>query len=103
MHYGINLCRRVSRSVIAAEVQGHLLGFDYAFFSRKLLYEILRRKMDLEAYTDWKTLFNIVAKDEATKERRLQIDFFALRESYEEGEFSRIWWIPGGNKMSRTR
>lgn len=56
---------------MAAEVQGLVLGFDYAIFIRQLLYETLGRKLDLEAYTDSKNLFNIDAKDGATTERRL--------------------------------
>lgn len=33
--------------------------------------------------------------DEATTKERLQLEVFALQESYERGELSRIGWIPG--------
>lgn len=74
---------------MAAEVQGLVLGFDYAFVIRQLLFEILGRKICLEAFVDSKTLFNVVGKDGATTDRRIQIDIYALRESYAKGELSR--------------
>lgn len=95
VHYVPNKSKRVARSVLAAEMHGLSLGFDYAYTIKTLLEEILKRAVDMEALVGSKTLFNVIAKDAATTERRLQIDALALKESYAAGELSRVGWIPG--------
>lgn len=95
VHYGSNKSKRVARSVLAAEMHGLTLGFDYAFVIKTMLEEIIGRTVQVEALIDSKTLFNVIAKDASTAERRLQIDALALRESYSIGELSRIGWLPG--------
>lgn len=62
VHYGRNRCRCVVRSVMAAEVQGLVLGFDYASIVRNTICEIIGRKVPLEAYVDSNHLYNVVAK-----------------------------------------
>lgn len=76
-HYGSNLCKRVARSLMAAEVHGLVLGFYYAYIVRELVSKILGRNVSIESYGYRKTLFNLIAKYGSTSERRLQIDIFA--------------------------
>lgn len=95
VHYGSNRCNRVARSVLAAEIQALVLGFDSAFLVKDLVEELLGRTIKLEALIDSKTVFNVIAKDGKTSEKRLQIDVLALRQSYDLGELDRIAWIPG--------
>ena len=95
LHYGSNRCRRIARSVMAAEIQALILGFDYAYLIKDQLDEILGRDVKIEAVVDSKTTFNVVAKEGKTTERRLQIDIMTLRQSYDNGELSRINWVPG--------
>lgn len=95
VHYGSNRCKRVARSVMAAEIQALVLGFDYAFVVKDLIEEILGHHISLDALIDSRTVFNVIAKDAQTAERRLQIDVLALRQSYDAGELERIGWIPG--------
>ena len=95
VHYGSNRCKRVARSVMAAEIQALVLGFDFAFIVKDLIEEILGREVKLEALVDSKTVFDVIARDAQTSERRLQIDVLALRQSYDRGELDRIAWIPG--------
>lgn len=78
---------------MAAEIQALVLGFDYAYLVKDLLHEILGTKIKFEAMIDIKTGFNFVAKEEKTSERRLQIDIFVLRQSYDLGELDRVAWI----------
>lgn len=99
-HYGSNRCRRVARSVMETEVQGLVLGFEFAFIIRQVLLEIIGRKLCFEAYTDSKTLLNIVAKDGATTERRLKIYIFAFHGSHEKGELSSNGWIPSSENIA---
>lgn len=83
-----------------AEVQWLVRGFDFVFILRKSLVEFLGRKVALDAFTDRKTLYNVVAKDVATAERRLHIDILVLWESYEKGELSRGGRIPGTENIA---
>ena len=95
LHYGSDKCKRIARSVMAAELHALVLGFDYAFLVKDLVEEILGRKIVVEAMVDNKSVFNVIAKDGKTAERRLQIYVLALRQSYDLGELERIAWIPG--------
>lgn len=70
---------------MAAEVHGFVLGYDYSLTLKNILGELLGREVPLEAFVDSRTLFIVVAKDSITKERRVQIDTFSLRQSYYGG------------------
>lgn len=58
VHFGLIRLHRIAWSVMAAEEQDLVLGFDYAFIIKELMEELLGRKVILEAYTDSCTLFN---------------------------------------------
>jgi len=100
IHYGSSCCKRVVRSVIAAELHALTYGFDNAFLVRDVLEEVLQRKVDIDGYLDSRTVFNIVARNSSTLEKRLQIDVHALRESYTNGELRNLAWIPGAQNAS---
>lgn len=85
--FGSNRCKHVARSVMAAELFSFVLGFDYAFVVQDLLMDMTGRHFPLEALVDSKTVFDIVAKQSQTTEKRLQIDAMALRQSYDGGKW----------------
>lgn len=95
VHYGSSRCRRVTRSVMASELHSLTMGFDNAYVVQHLLMEITGRLLEIEAYIDSKTVFDVVAKQGRTGEKRLAIDVSALRESYACGELARLGWIQG--------
>ncbi len=95
LHYGSSRCQRVTRSVMAAEIHGLLYGFDNALITKHLLRELINKDFDIHTYVDSKTLFNVVAKDAKTLEKRLQIDVWSIRESLKNGELKLLSWIPG--------
>lgn len=97
VHYVSNRCKLVESSVMAAEVDGLVLVLYYAYIIRELEIDVLGRMLEIGAFVDRKPLFNYIAKDGATIELRLQIDIFSLRKSYENGEFYKVGWIPGGD------
>lgn len=99
VHFASNRCKRVTRSVIAAEAHSPFLAFDYAYVIADIARQTLGRTLDIEVVTDVRTVFNGVAKDWPTTERRLQIDIWALREAYTNGEVGKICWIPGMNNL----
>jgi hypothetical protein len=100
VHFGSSKCKRVTRSVMAAELHGLVLGFDNAFSVREMVSEILGRKIPIDAYVDSKTVFDTVTKLGATLEKRLQIDVAALQESHLKGELRSLHWIPSAENCA---
>lgn len=95
VHQASCRCRRVSRSVMAAEIHALVNVFNNEYITRALLVKMLRHSIDIEAYVHSQKIFNIIAKNNNTSERRLQFDVFALRESYRQGELKKRGWNPG--------
>lgn len=95
VHYGSLRCRRVTRSVMAAELLSLVYGFDSAYIVKHTLDSCLKEKIPLHVYTDSRTVFNTIAKTSSTLEKRLQIDAHSLRQSHKNGEITTLAWIPG--------
>lgn len=95
VHFGSSRCQRVTRSVLASEIHSLVLGFDVAYVVQHMLNEIIGRKLKIEAYVDSRSTFDIVAKQGKTVEKRLQIDIHCLKQSYSNGELSKLGWIQG--------
>jgi len=62
--------------------------------------EVLGKIIEIDRYLESRTVFNIVARNSATLEKRLQIDVHALRESHARGELRDLAWIPGAQNVS---
>lgn len=56
--------------------------------------------MKLEALIDSRKVFDIIAKDSKTAEKRLQIDDFALKQDYENGNLDFNGWVPGADNAA---
>lgn len=95
IHYTSNRFKRVTRSVLAAEVNALILAFDSCYLIQDMKHEIIGIPLDMDAFVDSRTLVLVVATDGATPKNRLQIDISTLREIYESGELSKINWMPG--------
>lgn len=95
IHYTYHRWKRITRSVMAADVHARVLPFDHAFVIMDMVKQAVGRSVYMEVATDSKTLVNIVANDGAATELRLQIDIFALKEAYYKAEVCRRSWIPG--------
>lgn len=95
VHYNSIKAKRVVRSVLNAELQGLLLGFDIGACIKKT-YEILfNRYIPLTVYTDSKSLYDCVIRLGMTLEKRMMIDVMVIRDAYEERELTEIKWITG--------
>lgn len=99
LHYESSSCERVTRSVWESEIQVIVYVFDQAFLARDIPSEILQRNLGIDAYTDFRTVFNVIAKNGSTLERRLQTDENALRESISNEELRYLPWIPGSQNV----
>jgi ribonuclease HI len=90
LHWFSHKSKRVTRSVAAAELYGLVHGLDIAFVLKHTLGSILKRQIELCAYTDSRILFNSVTGFHPTAENCLLIDLYGLRQSYNWREFSEI-------------
>ena len=95
IHYGSSRCKRVTRSVMAAEIHALVYGFDNAYVARDMLEELLAKQVHIDSYVESRALFYVVTKNSSTLEKRLQIDVFALRESHARGELRYLAWVLG--------
>ena len=97
-HWSSHKCRRVTRSILAAELYGLVHGFDMGYSVKTTLRQILektRPNLPLIVMTDSKSLFDCITTLNTTEEKRLMIDIMGLRESYERREIDEIRWIDG--------
>lgn len=78
VHFVSNRCKSVARSVKEDGLFALVLGFDYAFVVKDLLYDMTGTVFPIEAIVDSKTVFDIIAKQAQNTEKRLQIDDMAL-------------------------
>lgn len=72
--------RRVTRSVLAAEVIAFSDLFDDAFALRTHLEGLLDRPVPIHLLTDSKSLFDILTHGMQTFEKRLMLDIHAARQ-----------------------
>ena len=93
--WGSQVCSRVTRSVMAAELLALVYGFDCAHVVQNSLCEILGFDVPIYAHVDSRTVFNTVAKHNSTLEKRLQNDVHSIRQSYRRGEIYSLSWISG--------
>ena len=100
IHYGSSRCKRIARSVMAAEILGMIYGFDNAYIAKSMIEEILGCEVPIDCYVDSRTLFNVVARFASTLEKRLQIDVLSLREAHDAKDIRSIAWIPGKENIA---
>jgi hypothetical protein len=96
VHYSSAKCHRVTRSVLAGEMYALTHAFDIAYTLRHTLEKYVKAHIPVRAFTDSQSLFDCVTKLSTTLEKRLMIDLYGLRQSYERRELTSIAWIPGG-------
>lgn len=81
-----NRSKRVTRSVLAAELFALSHAYDVGFGLRHTLSSLLGREVPLKIYTDSKTLFQSVTNLTSMSEKRLLIDIAVLRDAYRNGD-----------------
>lgn len=94
IHYHSVKARRVTRSVLAAELFACVNSFDHSSTLRVTLNDMFGRPVPLVVCTDSKSLYDMLVGLKSTTEKRLLIDLAGLREAYEMREIDEIIWIP---------
>ena len=85
--------KRVTRSILGAEVCAFAEAFDRAYLLKRDLEAILQQYIPLSMMTDSKSLFDVIIKCSDTTEKSLLIDLFAVREGYRRQDISNIGHI----------
>lgn len=100
IHQSSIKCKRVTRSVLAAELYGMAHGFDIGAVIKATLGKVLQAEIPLVLCTYSKSLYDCLVKLGTTHEKRLMIDVMSLRQSYERREITEIKWIHGHNNLA---
>jgi len=97
IHWSSIKCKRVTRSVLAAELYGMAHGFDIGAAIKATIEKILQISLPLILCTDSKSLYDCLVKLGTTREKRLMVDLMCLRQSYERREIAEVKWIDGNS------
>ena len=90
IHYSSWKCKRVTRSILAAEVHALTACFDYCFTVAHDLTTILSHPIPIEIFTDSKSIFDTGTKLTSVTEKHLLIDLSPLREAYISGQIRNL-------------
>jgi hypothetical protein len=93
VHWSSVKCKRVTRSVLAAELYALAHDFDLDVALKATLSAILDRFVSFVLCTDFKSLYDCLVKLDTIQKKRLMIDVMSLRQSYERREITKIKWI----------
>ncbi len=93
VHWSSVKCKRIIRSVLAAELYALAHDFDLDVVLKATLSAIFDRFVSLVLCTDFKSLYDCLVKLDTTQKKRLMIDVMSLRQSYEQRKITKIKWI----------
>ena len=85
--------RRVTRSVLAAEVVAFADLFDDAYALRSQVEQATGCEVPMHLMTDSKSLFDIISKVSRTSEKRVMLDIHSARKAYQAHEISNIGFV----------
>ena len=102
IHWSFVKYKRVTRSVLAAELYEMVHEFDLNAVIKGTFTKIMQTDIPLVLCTDSKSLYECLVKFGITQEKRLMIDVMSLRQSYERREVIEVKWIHGQNNSANS-
>ncbi len=104
LHWSSIKCKRVTRSVLAAELFAMIHDFDVESVLKSTLIKMLGNSIliSLILITDSKSLYDCLIRLSITVEKRLMIDVMTLRQFYERREITEMIWIHGINNSANS-
>lgn len=101
VHFKSYKARRVTRSVMAAELIAFSDLFDAAYTLADELRQLLPKfPIPVRLFTDNKSLFDVISKGSRTAEKRLMLDIAAAREGFWKHEISDIGFVRSNNNLA---
>ena len=95
IHWFLIKCKRVIRSVLAAELYGTVNRFDIRVVIKAILGKMLGSAILLVLCTNLKSLYDCLVKIGTTQEKQLMVDVMSLCQLYKQQEITEIRWIHG--------
>jgi hypothetical protein len=102
IHWSSIKCKRVIRSMLAAELYVMINDFDVEAIIKSIIERMLHISLSLILLTDSKSLYDCLFKLGTIAEKRLMIDLMCLRQSYERREIAEIRWIDGDSNLAEA-
>ncbi len=99
LHWSSIKCKRVIRSVLAAELFAMIHDFDVKSILKSILIKMLVIDILLTLITDSKFLYDCLIRLSITIEKRLMIDVMTLRQFYERRKITEMIWIHEINNL----
>ncbi len=101
LHWSSIKCKRVTRSVLTAELFAMIYDFDVESILKTILSQILRKKISISLIliTDSKSLYDCLIRLKITVEKRLMIDVMTLRQFYERRKITEMKWVHEINNL----
>ena len=90
IHWSSIKCKRVTRSVLAAELFAMAQKFDVASMLKSTIEKMLQISLPMVICTDSKSLYDCLVRLGSTIEKRLMVDIMCFRESYERKKIAEI-------------
>ncbi|KAA8494667.1 Retrovirus-related Pol polyprotein from transposon TNT 1-94 [Porphyridium purpureum] len=90
--WGSKKARRITRSVLGAEILALAEGFDAGIFIQTTLRSI-GMDLPLGLVTDSRSIFDAISTDRLPAEKRLALDISVLREAFKNEEVVSIKWV----------
>lgn len=100
VHYGSKKCRRITRSVMAAELPAMVTGLDQALVVKALVEELVGKALPSNVYMYSRTTLSCVAGNAPALEKSTQINVATVRESYAREEMRFVGWTPGAETLA---
>eukprot|EP00173_Palmaria_palmata_P005180 Plantae.Rhodophyta-Palmaria_palmata.ctg8631.p2 GENE.Plantae.Rhodophyta-Palmaria_palmata.ctg8631~~Plantae.Rhodophyta-Palmaria_palmata.ctg8631.p2 ORF type:complete len:164 (+),score=4.93 Plantae.Rhodophyta-Palmaria_palmata.ctg8631:229-720(+) len=91
--YRSRKCQRVTTSSLSGETVALTTVFESAYMLRNAVSEVLGRRVSLFAFTDISSLFQVIAKSNPVREKRLLIDAAILKDAYSSGSLDNLCFI----------
>lgn len=85
--------RRVLRSILATEAAALAEAFDLSIVIAKELRNTLNQDVEIDLYTDSKSLFDIITRGSSASNKGLMIDLKALQQAYQRFDIRSIYNI----------
>ena len=100
LYYRSCKATRVCRSAMASECLAFAEGWDNAFTLKRQLSDIMGVSLPVFMCTDSRALFDVLTACKRTKEGRLMIDIYGVRESLRKRELDNVFLIRSGHNLA---